>query len=66
VLRETLTALKHCVWVFVVSSEIMSFYVALAVSKLDVQTRLAPNSERSMCFCLPSIGIKTTCHHAWP
>lgn len=33
-------------------------YVAPAVLKLAVQTRIASNSEKSACFCLPSVGIK--------
>ena len=37
--------------------------VVLAVLELTPYTRLAVNSERSACLCLPSAGIKCVCHH---
>jgi hypothetical protein len=35
-----------------------SHYVALAVLKLAMQTRLDLNTQRSTCLCLPSAGKK--------
>lgn len=37
--------------------------VPLAVLILALQIRLASNSTRSACLCLPSAEIKGTCHH---
>ena len=37
--------------------------ISLAVLKLALQTRLASNSLRSSCLCLPSAGIKGMCYH---
>lgn len=34
-----------------------SLYVALAELELPMKTSLAPNSQRSACFCIPSAGI---------
>ena len=41
--------------------------VALAILELTLQTRLASNSERLTCLCLPSPEIKGVHHHhlAW-
>ena len=40
------------------------FSVALeCVLELTLQTRLASNSQRSACLCLPSAGIKGMRHH---
>ena len=36
---------------------------ALAILKLSLYTRLALNSQRSVCLCFPSAGIKGVCHH---
>jgi hypothetical protein len=38
-------------------------YVALADLELTVLTRLALNSQRSIC--LPNAGIKGMCYNAW-
>ena len=35
----------------------------LPVLELALKTRLALNSQRSICFCLPSAGIEGMCHH---
>jgi hypothetical protein len=37
--------------------------IALAVLKLALQIRLASNSQRSTCLCLPSAGTKGVQHH---
>lgn len=37
-----------------------SCYIAL---ELTTQTRLALNSQKCACTCLPSSGIKVVCHH---
>ena len=47
---------------FVCFYETGSHYVGLAVLELTMQTRLASNSLRSACLCLPSAGIKDVCH----
>ena len=39
-----------------------SLYVALAALELDVQTRLAPNSQN---FLLLRAGTKDTCYQVW-
>jgi hypothetical protein len=38
-------------------------YVALAVQELTKYTRLVSNSQRSICLCLPSAGIRGMSHH---
>ena len=43
--------------------EITSHCITLAVLELALQTRLASNSQRYDCFCLPSAGIKGVGHH---
>ena len=43
---------------FLLFFETESHYVALAVLELTMLTRLACNSQRSACFCLPSAGVK--------
>ena len=35
-----------------------SHYIALGVLEFTMRTRLASNSQRSACLCLPSAGIK--------
>lgn len=41
-----------------------SYYVALAVLVLIIQTRLVSNSQRSACLCRLSASIKGMSHHA--
>lgn len=38
-----------------------SHYIALAGLELDMYTRLALDSQRSICLCLPSAAIKGVC-----
>lgn len=38
-------------------------YVAMAVLKLAMKTKLDLNSQRSSCLSLPSAGIKGKCYH---
>ncbi|GAB1284993.1 Peptidyl-prolyl cis-trans isomerase-like 3 [Apodemus speciosus] len=38
-------------------------YVVLAVMELDLYTRLAINSERSLCLCFLSVGAEDVHHH---
>jgi hypothetical protein len=42
-----------------------SFYVALAVLELFMQTRMALNSQTYTCLCFPSAGIKGMHYYAW-
>ena len=53
-----------CVFILFACIEMGSYYVALAVLELTLYTRLATNSQRSTCLCLPSAGIKAVCHHS--
>lgn len=42
-------------------------YVTLAILELTLYVRLASNSQKSSCLCLPSAGIKVVQRHllAW-
>ena len=40
-----------------------SYYIALTGLELPLYTRLTPNSQRSSCLCLLSIGIRDMYHH---
>lgn len=42
-----------------------SLHVAIALVELTMETRLASNSQKSDCFCLPSDGIKYVHHKTW-
>jgi hypothetical protein len=52
-----------CLFVLLLFLETWFLYAALAVLKMALQTRLASNSQRSTCLCLPSAGIKGFHHH---
>ncbi|XP_052599244.1 uncharacterized protein LOC128113528 [Peromyscus californicus insignis] len=41
-----------------------SHFIVLAVLKLTMQTNLARNSQKSVCLCLPSAGMKAF-SHSW-
>jgi len=51
--------LLFCVFCFFVCFETGAlYYVALSVLELAIQTKLASNSQKSTCLCVPSVGIK--------
>lgn len=54
-------------WLFCLAFETDSHAVArLAVLKLTMQTKLALNSQRFSCLCLPGAGIKGMYYHTQP
>ena len=42
-----------------------SHCVVLAVLDYAMQIKLATNSQRSACLCLPTLGLKVCCHGSW-
>ena len=38
-------------------------FLGIFVLELTLYTRLSLNSQRSVCLCLPSAGIKDVCYH---
>lgn len=50
-----------CLFIFVL--EIESLYEVLAVLEFTMQSRLAGNSQRSVCICVINAGITIMLHH---
>lgn len=48
----------YLLWAF----ETGSHSIALAILELVLLTKLASNSHRSACLCLPHAGIRGVCH----